>query len=381
MTGIEDDTHRLLAEANLLRIRKQLDEAIALCTRVLRLDPANATAHSLMGDIHRDEGNFREALGWFKLAVQLNPDSHADLKKLDEMIDRVFPGGKQQAMSADEDTADAPETPATTTSPLLALPATLREVLAKITPTQVIIASTVLAIVVMGTILLVYGRHAHPSTTTTPMVATEPNGTSVDLNTPAAGASDGQSTTPDTTPSATTPTPVTTPTSPAVTPTPTVSNKDTGSTIPPFLPQARPPMSADQLAQVTEQIRVAMKDRLNTLKLKTTLIDVNLNPATNVLTIKYEVPLLKGPIETKEGLLYAGFELIWVADDHPPVNIVRYSLNGFAHLAAGQPAQLAVTADISPQQATDARSASDYGAVAKEMSNVWWHDEIANADL
>ena len=380
VTGIGDDTHRLLAEANLLRIRKQLDEAIAICTRVLRLDPANATAHSLMGDIHRDEGDYREALGWFKLAVQLNPDNPADRKKLEEMIDHVFPGGKQVVTPTDMESGNG-ETPSSADAPppFLWRPA-LREFLYKITPTQVIITSTVLAVLVMIAILLMFNDRpsmAKKPTGTTPMITTvQPQVTNVTPPTDPGKTLVISPETPTPTPllNNTTPTPV--PPSPTDKADPNVVH-----VIPPFQPQAKQHMTAEQLEQATTQIRTAMENHLKNLKLQTALREVSLNPATNVLTIKYEVPLMKGPAETKEGLLYSGFELIWVVDNHPVINITRYSLSGYGHLAQGQPAKLALYADVSPQQATDARNAADYATVAKAMSNVWWHDDIANADL
>ena len=387
VTGIGDDTHRLLAEANLLRIRKRLDEAIAICTRVLRIDPANATAHALMGDIHRDEGDYREALGWFKLAVQLNPGNVADRKKLDEMIDRVFPGGKQPAQPSDGETVTAIETPDAPPTPKIPLGQALRDLLYKITPTQVIIASTVLAVIVMITILLVFKDSPAPPkkpketpATVAPVTPNPPAIVNTDqteipperLIIPAENPG-MSSKIPAATPPMPTPTPVQTPT--------TKDNNTTPATIPPFNPRETTRMNAEQLDQMMAKIRAAMDERLKTLKLQTALRDLRLNPATNVLTIEYEVPLLKGPAQTKEGLLYAGFELIWVADDLPENNIVRFSLFGYGHLAPGQPAKLVLSADVSPLQATDARNAPDYATVAKDMSNVWWHDDIAGADL
>lgn len=389
VTGIGDDTHRLLAEANLLRIRKQLNEAIAICTRVLRLDPANATAHSLMGDIHRDEGDYREALGWFKLAVQLNPENHADRKKLEDMIDRVFPGGKQAVDPIVEEPVSTPDAPEEAESPKREWHAALREFLYNITPTQVIITSTVLAVAVMVTILLAFNdrspaqkqpRNSNPILTTT----TQPP--YPDTNVPVPQSDPGKILViPPENTTTTTPTPPSNKVTAPVPVPPAITDNDPNllRSIPPFNPPGRQRMSAEQLEQATNQIRTAMEEGLKHFKLQTKLRDVSLNPATNVLTVHYEVPPMieGGAKEKKEGLLYAGFALIWVADDLAVGNIVRYSLYGYCHLATGQPAKLALYADISPQQATEARNAADYATVAKEMSNVWWHDDIANAEL
>ena len=63
-----------------------------MCVRIVRMDARNFPAHSLLGDLYRDQGNHREALGWYKLAVQLEPGNEIVRRKLDEMIDHVFQG-------------------------------------------------------------------------------------------------------------------------------------------------------------------------------------------------------------------------------------------------------------------------------------------------
>jgi hypothetical protein len=80
----------LLIRANLLRIRGQWDSAAEQCADVLRLDPTNPTAHSLLGDILQDQGRSEEARHWYQLALDLNPSSEADRAKLaraDEMLE------------------------------------------------------------------------------------------------------------------------------------------------------------------------------------------------------------------------------------------------------------------------------------------------------
>jgi preprotein translocase subunit SecG len=72
----------LLIRANLLRMRGQWDQAADLCAEVLRLDPRNLTAHSLLGDIYQDQGRPDQARHWFQLALELNPQSAADRAKL-----------------------------------------------------------------------------------------------------------------------------------------------------------------------------------------------------------------------------------------------------------------------------------------------------------
>lgn len=74
-----------LAQANLLRMRGQWEEAMRVCAGVLRQFPSNVHAHALMGDIYRDQGNLEEAAQWYKLALDLAPDSVVDRQKLEQV--------------------------------------------------------------------------------------------------------------------------------------------------------------------------------------------------------------------------------------------------------------------------------------------------------
>jgi hypothetical protein len=71
----------LLAQANLERIRGQWAEAVETCVRVLRDNPGNADAHSLLGDIYRDQGEIDDAIQWYRMAVDLRP-AGPDVEKL-----------------------------------------------------------------------------------------------------------------------------------------------------------------------------------------------------------------------------------------------------------------------------------------------------------
>ncbi len=72
----------MLAEANLLRMRGQWQDAETRCIETLRLDPNNVHAHSLLGDIYRDQGRYDDAAQWYQMALDLNPASAADRAKL-----------------------------------------------------------------------------------------------------------------------------------------------------------------------------------------------------------------------------------------------------------------------------------------------------------
>lgn len=71
-----------LSYANLLRMRGQWSEAADQCTAVIRGDPSNATAHSLLGDIYQDQDRLEEARHWYRQALELNPTGSGDKAKL-----------------------------------------------------------------------------------------------------------------------------------------------------------------------------------------------------------------------------------------------------------------------------------------------------------
>jgi tetratricopeptide (TPR) repeat protein len=76
-----------LAEANLLRLRRAYDLATTKCVEILRRYPNNAPAHSLLGDIYRDRGEYSDALGWYELALQIDPANAADREKIQRIRD------------------------------------------------------------------------------------------------------------------------------------------------------------------------------------------------------------------------------------------------------------------------------------------------------
>lgn len=75
----------LLARANLLRMRGQWDEAVTVCTEALRQSPHSATAHALMGDIYDAQNRPEDAVTWYTMAVELNPNGAVDRAKLERL--------------------------------------------------------------------------------------------------------------------------------------------------------------------------------------------------------------------------------------------------------------------------------------------------------
>ena len=92
------ETYLALMTANVMRLRRQWELAEAKCSEVLQRDPRNAAACSVMGDIARDQGKLRDAIEWYKMALDHNPGSSSDRKKLESLIDQVFSAGREGAV-------------------------------------------------------------------------------------------------------------------------------------------------------------------------------------------------------------------------------------------------------------------------------------------
>lgn len=76
--------HRDLSEANLLRVRGEIEQAERKCLSILRKFPNDPGAHTLLGDIHFDRGDWPRAIEWYELALELNPGNMIDREKLAE---------------------------------------------------------------------------------------------------------------------------------------------------------------------------------------------------------------------------------------------------------------------------------------------------------
>lgn len=79
----DKEVHALLTQANLCRMRRQFTEAIDHCVAALQARPGDAMAHSLLGDIYRDQGKTDEAIQWYRMAVDLaqNPSDETKLRQ------------------------------------------------------------------------------------------------------------------------------------------------------------------------------------------------------------------------------------------------------------------------------------------------------------
>jgi len=409
----------LLAEANLFRTRGQFDEAISACMRALQHDAANAAAHSLIADIYRDQGNYREALNWFKLAVELNPDNEADKRKLDEMIDRVFQGVLAGELRTSVKAMAQPQA-ASTAAPGKPAPAgyivRLRAFLARLQPTYVAVALALVLVAVFSLLtwkLWSPGTRAnggHPragihtssdrldngsdsgenaSATAVNIVPTVPqitppppdaveNGVGqprpVDglpgvVVTPSPGTSP---------PSKPAPNPVTTP---AVPPAPNDTTASENSPqVPPLSPLTAAGSDADKVELQVLLLKMALERALESSKLPSTLDAVTIDPRTNVLTVKFTIPHMRSATEMKQGLLYTGFHLVWTAAEQNGT-LSGFTLLGNAYSSAAHEPSLALVADVSAEQAKTARTAVDYKTVQQYLTKPWWRADLAGATL
>lgn len=140
------EAYGLLAQANLLRVRGQWDEAVSLCMTAMELLPGFSAAQSLLGDIHECRGHKEDAIRWYQMALDSNPDSHADRRKLESLLraDRIVPSLEDVHPMKPQEPVEAPYRTAG-----FALPVALR------------IAAIVCAVSIVGlTILAVFKQRA-----------------------------------------------------------------------------------------------------------------------------------------------------------------------------------------------------------------------------
>jgi len=85
----ESNVESLLASANLHRLRSEWEAAISDATDALRLDPRNPDVASLLGDIYVQREMLDEALVWYQMALELNPNSTPDRERLEKLSKEI----------------------------------------------------------------------------------------------------------------------------------------------------------------------------------------------------------------------------------------------------------------------------------------------------
>lgn len=88
----EAQVHQHLTQANLLRMRGHYDEAVNECAAAMKCSPSSLPAHSLMGDICRDQGRLEDAAQWYRMALDLhhNPIDEARLAEVVNGIQQLL---------------------------------------------------------------------------------------------------------------------------------------------------------------------------------------------------------------------------------------------------------------------------------------------------
>jgi len=83
------DIESRLAAANLHRLRGQYAEATDECTSILKLAPESPDVHCLLGDVYADQNNVEEAMRWYQMAAEIDPESKACADKLEELARKL----------------------------------------------------------------------------------------------------------------------------------------------------------------------------------------------------------------------------------------------------------------------------------------------------
>lgn len=106
--GSDREVYPDIAQANLMRMRGQWEEATQICINVLRRFPSNETAHALLGDIYSDQGLYEEAIHWYEMLVDLEPSNAVYRAKLDQL--RAIKTMKEAEQKPPLPLMDVPET-------------------------------------------------------------------------------------------------------------------------------------------------------------------------------------------------------------------------------------------------------------------------------
>ncbi|MGQ9456466.1 MAG: J domain-containing protein [Armatimonadota bacterium] len=69
-------------------IQRRFNEAAEHCRNALELDPHNATAFAMLGDIFRAQGKINQAIKYYSYAIQYNPADRDTERKLDRLIEK-----------------------------------------------------------------------------------------------------------------------------------------------------------------------------------------------------------------------------------------------------------------------------------------------------
>jgi hypothetical protein len=111
-----------------------------------------------------------------------------------------------------------------------------------------------------------------------------------------------------------------------------------------------------------------------------TVSSVTIDPRSGVVRIDYAIPRMLNNAETKKGLLFAGFNLIW-ATLRQSTDPRAFTLHGSAYVGTSRALTTALVADVTWQQMEAAHNAGDYRAIQQYLTNPWWRDDLAGVPV
>lgn len=77
-----------LRNAQLAFVKKQYSETLTNCKSALKVEPRNAHAYAIMGDVYRMQGKTEHAIDAFSMALQFNPKDQESQRKLMKLIEK-----------------------------------------------------------------------------------------------------------------------------------------------------------------------------------------------------------------------------------------------------------------------------------------------------
>lgn len=97
----ERELERLLAKANLHRLRGQFLEAEDTCRQALALNPKDVVIREMLGDVLYDTGKLDSALAEYRTAQELAPGRESIEKKFARVTLEIADRERQKALAAD----------------------------------------------------------------------------------------------------------------------------------------------------------------------------------------------------------------------------------------------------------------------------------------
>ena len=385
---------KMLTEANLLRIRGDIEGAIKICLQAITVAPSSAPAHSLLGDLHKDKGEWTEAISWYKLAVQINPLNYQDREKLAHAITKTY----------DHKTA------AEQTKELLPPPEKF-----KITPTTILFGSVILALIAFFTVWLLWPQpesdtQKRDNTITSQYNENEGSGNerivefpdqnnkvqenTEEKNVPELGpgetllpwgiiAKSGSAANEETEESAENGIKQNSANKNSVDSGISLnkSNDNSSLNLPPYMVN-EDYFSIDEINKLQPEIRQALTQVSQNEKFAFTLNEAYIDPRDGTLLISYTIPDgLNSPTEKKQGLILAAYYLVWQADVTSGQKIKRYKLTGSATDSLGSRGT-AFIADMAAEQVKTSRTnSSNFNSLLKYISSPWWRADLKDAPV